>query len=77
MNIIPDLPFQNVHNPFTNGKISVPLDKHSRMSFDIKDYFDKQCSHLSKGVLIVALALCQLNMSFSSLIRSYQGGQLT
>jgi len=30
------------------------LDKHSRKSLDTKDYFVKQISHLSKGVVIVA-----------------------
>ena len=30
--------------------------KHSRMSFDTKDYFVKQISHLSKGMVIVAKA---------------------
>jgi len=49
----PDLPFLHIHNPFTNEKISVYLDKHSRMSLDTKDYFVKQISHLCKGVVIV------------------------
>jgi len=47
-----DLPFLNIHNPFTIDRISVYLDKHSRMSLDTKDYFVKQISHLSKGVVI-------------------------
>ena len=34
--------------------ISLYLDKHSRMSMDTKDYFVKQISHLSKGVVIEA-----------------------
>jgi len=55
-NITPDLPFLNIHNPFTNERIGVYLDKHSRMSLDTKDYFVKQISHLSKGVVIVASA---------------------
>ena len=29
-------------------------DKHSRIYFDTKDYFVKQISRLSKGVVIVA-----------------------
>ena len=55
MNITLNLSFLNIHNPFTNERISIYLDKHSRMSLDTKDYF-KQISHLSKGVVIVALA---------------------
>jgi len=44
MNIItPYLPFLNIHNPFTNERISliisVYLDKHNRMSLNTKDYF--------------------------------------
>ena len=54
MNITPDLPILNIHNPFTNERISVSLDKHSRMSLETKDYFVKR--HLSKGVFIVASA---------------------
>ena len=50
----PDLPFLNIHNLFTNESISVYLDKHSRMSLGTKNYFAKQISHLSKGVVIVA-----------------------
>ena len=53
---ITDLPFLNIHNPLTNERISVYLDKHSRMSLDIKDYFVKQVSHLSKGMVVVASA---------------------
>ena len=56
MNIRADLPFVNIHNPFNNEVIGVYLDKHSRMSLDTKDYFVKQISHLSKGVVIVASA---------------------
>jgi len=56
MNITPDFPFLNIHNPFTNEIISVYLDKHSRMSLDTKDYFIKQISQLSKGMVIVASA---------------------
>jgi len=29
-------------------------DKHNLMSLDTKDYFVKETSHLSKGVVIVA-----------------------
>jgi len=36
MDIMPDLPFLHIHNPFTNERISVYLDKHSRMSFNNK-----------------------------------------
>ena len=43
-------------NPFTSENNSVYLDKHNRMSLDTKDYFVKQFSHVSKGVVIVALA---------------------
>jgi len=56
MNITPDLPYLNIYNPFTNERISVYLDKHSCMSSDTKDYFVKQISHLSKGVVIVTSA---------------------
>ena len=56
MNIRPDLPFLNIHNLFTNERISVYLDKYSHMSLDTKDYFVKQISHLSKGGVIVASA---------------------
>jgi len=56
MNIMLDLPFLNIHNLFTNERISVYLDKHSRMSLDTTYYFVKQISHLSKGVVIVASA---------------------
>ena len=28
-----------IHNPFTNERINVYMDKHSSMSMDIKDYF--------------------------------------
>ena len=56
MNMTPDLPFLYIHNPFTNERISIFLDKHSHMSLDTKDYFVKQISHLSKGVVIVASA---------------------
>jgi len=56
MDIPPDLPFLNIHHPFTKERINVYLDKHSRMSLDTKDDFVKQISHLSKGVVIVAAA---------------------
>jgi len=60
MNITPDLPFLYIHNPFTNERIRVYLDKQSHMSLDTKDYLFKQISHLSKGVVIVASTYCQL-----------------
>jgi len=56
MDITPDLPFLNIHNQFTNERISIYLDKHNHMSLNTKDYFVKQISHLSKGVVIAALA---------------------
>jgi len=56
MNIKLDIPFLNIHSPSTKERISVYLDKHSHMSLDTKDYSVKQISHLSKGVVIVALA---------------------
>jgi len=34
MMITPDLPFLNIHNPLTNERINVYLDKHS----DTNDY---------------------------------------
>jgi len=49
MNITPDIPFLNIHNLFTNKRISVYLDKQSRMSLDTKEY-------LSRGVVIEAYA---------------------
>jgi len=49
MSITLDLPFLIIHSPFTNERKSVYLDKHIRMSLDIKDYFVKQVSHLSMG----------------------------
>jgi len=53
-NTILDLSFLNIHNPFTNKRISVYmyLDKHSRMSLDTKDYIVKQISHYFKDVVI-------------------------
>ena len=56
INITPDLPFLNIHNPIANERISVYFDKYSHMSLDTKNYFVKQISHLSKGVVIVASA---------------------
>jgi len=56
MNIMPDLPFLNIHNLFTNERISIYLDKHCYMSLDAQVYFVKQISLLSKGVVIVASA---------------------
>jgi len=47
MDITPDLPFLNIHNLFTNERISVYLDKHNRMSLNSKDYFVEQISNLS------------------------------
>ena len=60
MDITPVLPFLNIHNPFTSERICVYLDKHNRIFLNTKNYFVKQISHLSKGVVIVASALCQL-----------------
>jgi len=60
MNITPDFPFLNIDHPFTNEKISIYLDKHTLMSFDTKNDVVNQISHLSKGVVIEASALCQL-----------------
>ena len=56
MDITPDLPFLNIHNPFANERINVYLNKHNRMSLNTKEYFVKQISHLSKGLVIVAPA---------------------
>ena len=55
MDITPGLPFLNIHNPFTNEKITVYLDKHNGMFVHTKDFFVKQISHLSEGMVIVAL----------------------
>ena len=57
MNITPGLSFLNSHNPFTNERISMYLDKLNRMSLNTKDYFVKQISHLSKGVVIVVFSV--------------------
>jgi len=59
MNITHDLPFLNIHNSFTNKRISVYWGKQSPMSLDAKDYFVKQTSHLSKRRVLVASAQCQ------------------
>ena len=56
MNITLDLQFLNIHNPFTNKRIGVYLDKHNRMNTKKHWYLVKQISHLSKGVVIVAYA---------------------
>jgi len=64
MDITPDLLYLNIHNPFTNERISVYLDIHSRMFLGTKDV--KQISHLSKGVVIVASSQCQLPALFYS-----------
>ena len=56
MDITPDVPFLNIHNPFINGRISVYLDTHNHMNLDTKDYFVKQFGPMSKGVVIVASA---------------------
>ena len=45
VSITPDLSFLNIYNPFTNERISVYLDKYSRMSLNTKEYFVKQISH--------------------------------
>jgi len=56
INITLDLPFLNIHNPFSKERISVYFDKHSRMPLDTNDYFVKQINPLSKGVVIVTSA---------------------
>ena len=62
MNITLNLPFLNIHDPFTNERISVYLDKHSGMFLETFDYFVKQKRHLSKGVGVSSLsANCQLS----------------
>jgi len=55
MDITPDLPFLNIHNLFTNERISVYLNKHSRMPFGTNDYCVKHIIHLSKDVVIGTL----------------------
>jgi len=54
MNITPDHQFLDIHNPYTNDRISIYMDKYSRMSLHTKDYFVKQISQLSKGGVLVA-----------------------
>jgi len=54
MDITPDLPSLNIYNLFNNERIRIYLCKHYCMSLNTKDYFVKQISHLSKGVVIVA-----------------------
>ena len=56
MDITPDLQLLNIHNLFTNKRISVYFDKRNRMFLNTKDYFVKQNSHVSKSVVIVASA---------------------
>jgi len=60
MDITPDLPYLNILNTFTNERISVYLDTHSRMSLDIKNYFVKPISHLSKGVVYSSLSVMSI-----------------
>ena len=67
MNSTPDISFLNIHNLFTNERLSVYLDKHGRMSSDTKDYFVIHISHLSKGVVTVASGQCQMLKSSRSL----------
>jgi len=55
MDITPDLPFLNIHNPVTNERIRYTWT-NNRMSLNTKDYFVKQISHVSKCVVIVASA---------------------
>jgi len=52
MTITPDLPFLNIHNLFTNKRISVYLDKHFRMSLEKH----KKC--LSWGSTCFCVILC-------------------
>ena len=42
MDFTPDLPFLYIHNPFSNERISVYVDKHSRIYLDTNDYFVKK-----------------------------------
>ena len=58
MDITPDLPSLNIYNLFNNERIRIYLCKHNRMSLNTMDYFVKQISHLSKGVVIVADVNC-------------------
>jgi len=48
MNIMPDLSFPIIHNPFTNEMISVYLDNHSHMSLKLNtnEYSDKLATSL-------------------------------
>jgi len=59
IDIKPELPFLNSHTAFTNERISVYLDKQQHV-FGHKNYFVEQISNLSKGVVVVASALCPL-----------------
>jgi len=60
MDNTPDLPFINIHNPFTNEKSSVFMDKHNCMSSSTKDYFIKHISHMTKGMVLIVSAYCLL-----------------
>jgi len=51
MNTTQDLPFLNIYIQFTNEKISVYLEKYSRMSLDTKDYFLKTVFYPSASFL--------------------------
>jgi len=73
MNIMWDLLFLNIHNPFTNERIRVYLDKDSCMSLDSKDFFVKHVNQMSKGMVIVYSAKCQFQpiSSFRYCLSSY------
>jgi len=64
MNIALDLQFLNIHNPFSNERISAYLDKHRRTSSDTKDFFVKQISHLAKNVAIASISVVLKLTSF-------------
>ena len=47
------------------------------MSLNTKDYFVKQISHMSKGVVLVASVYCQLNIQWNIKVQDVNLGNLT
>ena len=56
----PDHLFINMHTHVFYCRISMFWDKHCHMFLDTKVYFVIQISHLSKGLVIEAFAICHL-----------------
>jgi len=57
MNITPDLPFLNIHNPFTMKELAYTWTNIVSHVFGHKGLLNvKQIRHFSKGVVILASA---------------------